>query len=59
MLQWLRLYASSAEAAGSIPGWGTMILLAARQVLLQVFPYTVSLIVIFKKEKGNKLLNYN
>ena len=25
MVQWLRLHASNAESAGSIPGWGTKI----------------------------------
>ena len=30
MIQWLRFHAFTAEGLGSIPGWGTKILQAAR-----------------------------
>ena len=30
MVQWLRIHVSSAEGAGSIPGWGTKIPHASR-----------------------------
>ena len=32
MVQWLRLHASNAGGAGSIPGWGTKIPHAARRI---------------------------
>ena len=50
MVQWLGLGALTAEGPGSIPGWGTKILLAVRcgqKKCLGVFPFGLIYIYIY------------